>query len=236
MCSYSGLEPGEFSITYVAGWSEQTPIATIERAARVSRSCGQRRTGIHAAPPAAFDTLFRPWVRSLGMEPLSLAKGAAVLFQGIMFLDQQAGEAGASGPQGRARHDGLASRRGRRGELASTAADPEAVERLHADVEALWTALAPFAEGKRLMRQTGDAASRGRATHRARGHLWPADHVRGRVARSFRSGVEGWIDADVVMVIADAVKGGALVRATAGAGEVLREGTAAGVHVRRLGP
>ena len=33
VCSSSGIEPGEFSISYLAGWSERTPIATIERTA-----------------------------------------------------------------------------------------------------------------------------------------------------------------------------------------------------------
>jgi hypothetical protein len=30
VCASSGIEPGEFSISYLAGWSERTPIATIE--------------------------------------------------------------------------------------------------------------------------------------------------------------------------------------------------------------
>jgi antirestriction protein ArdC len=30
VCASSGIDPGEFSITYLAGWSEQTPITTIE--------------------------------------------------------------------------------------------------------------------------------------------------------------------------------------------------------------
>jgi hypothetical protein len=33
VCSSSGIDPGEASITYLAGWSERTPIATIERTA-----------------------------------------------------------------------------------------------------------------------------------------------------------------------------------------------------------
>ena len=33
VCASSGVEPGEFSISYLAGWSERTPIATIERTA-----------------------------------------------------------------------------------------------------------------------------------------------------------------------------------------------------------
>jgi hypothetical protein len=33
VCAFSGIDPGEFSITYLAGWSEHTPIATIERTA-----------------------------------------------------------------------------------------------------------------------------------------------------------------------------------------------------------
>jgi hypothetical protein len=33
VCASSGIDPGEFSISYLAGWSEQTPIATIERTA-----------------------------------------------------------------------------------------------------------------------------------------------------------------------------------------------------------
>ena len=33
MFASSGIEPGEFSISYLAGCSERTPIATIERTA-----------------------------------------------------------------------------------------------------------------------------------------------------------------------------------------------------------
>jgi antirestriction protein ArdC len=33
VCASSGIDPGEFSITYLASWSEQTPTATIEQTA-----------------------------------------------------------------------------------------------------------------------------------------------------------------------------------------------------------
>ena len=33
VCASSGIDPGQYSITYLAGWSERTPIATIEGAA-----------------------------------------------------------------------------------------------------------------------------------------------------------------------------------------------------------
>jgi hypothetical protein len=33
VCASSGIDPGEFSISYLAGWSERTPIATIEHTA-----------------------------------------------------------------------------------------------------------------------------------------------------------------------------------------------------------
>jgi hypothetical protein len=33
VCASSGIDPGEFSISYLAGWSERTPITTIERTA-----------------------------------------------------------------------------------------------------------------------------------------------------------------------------------------------------------
>jgi hypothetical protein len=33
VCASSGIDPGEFSINYLPGWSERTPIATIERTA-----------------------------------------------------------------------------------------------------------------------------------------------------------------------------------------------------------
>ena len=33
VCASSRIDPGEFSISYLAGWSERTPIATIERTA-----------------------------------------------------------------------------------------------------------------------------------------------------------------------------------------------------------
>ena len=35
VCASSGIDPGEFSISYLAGWSERTPIATIERTAEL---------------------------------------------------------------------------------------------------------------------------------------------------------------------------------------------------------
>jgi antirestriction protein ArdC len=33
VCASSGIQPGEFSISHLAGWSEQTPISRIERTA-----------------------------------------------------------------------------------------------------------------------------------------------------------------------------------------------------------
>src|SRR4051794_25243614 len=33
VCASGGVEPGDFSISYLAGWSERRPIATIERTA-----------------------------------------------------------------------------------------------------------------------------------------------------------------------------------------------------------
>jgi hypothetical protein len=35
VCASSGIAPGEFPITYLAGWSERTPIATIEGTAEL---------------------------------------------------------------------------------------------------------------------------------------------------------------------------------------------------------
>jgi len=55
VCSSSGIEPGEFSISYLAGWSERTPIATIERTAtlidRLSRRIEDAVATITLAAP-----------------------------------------------------------------------------------------------------------------------------------------------------------------------------------------
>ena len=51
VCASSGIDPGEFSISYLAGWSERTPIATIERTAalidRLSRRIEDTVVGIN---------------------------------------------------------------------------------------------------------------------------------------------------------------------------------------------
>ena len=51
VCASSGIQPGEFSISYLAGWSEQTPITTIERTAalidRLSRRIEDTVVGIN---------------------------------------------------------------------------------------------------------------------------------------------------------------------------------------------
>jgi hypothetical protein len=47
VCASSGIAPGELSISYLAGWSRHTPIATIQRTAalidRLWRHRGRRR-------------------------------------------------------------------------------------------------------------------------------------------------------------------------------------------------
>jgi antirestriction protein ArdC len=53
VCASSGIDPGEFSISYLAGWSERTPLATIERTAalidRLSRRIEHAVTTTHLA-------------------------------------------------------------------------------------------------------------------------------------------------------------------------------------------
>jgi hypothetical protein len=55
VCASSGIDPGEFSITYLAGWSERTPIATIERTAalidRLSRRIEDAAATVTLAEP-----------------------------------------------------------------------------------------------------------------------------------------------------------------------------------------
>jgi antirestriction protein ArdC len=57
VCASSGVAPGEFSISYLAGWSERTPIATIERTAalidRLSRRIEDAVAAVTLAEPAA---------------------------------------------------------------------------------------------------------------------------------------------------------------------------------------
>jgi hypothetical protein len=42
VCASSRIDPGEFSISYLAGWSERTPIATIERTAAFTDRLSRR--------------------------------------------------------------------------------------------------------------------------------------------------------------------------------------------------
>jgi len=55
VCASSGIGPGEFSITYLAGWSERTPIATLERTAalidRLSRRIEDAVANVNPAEP-----------------------------------------------------------------------------------------------------------------------------------------------------------------------------------------
>jgi hypothetical protein len=55
VCASSAIAPGEFSITYLAGWSERTPIATIERTAalidRLSRRIEDAVADVALAEP-----------------------------------------------------------------------------------------------------------------------------------------------------------------------------------------
>ena len=55
VCASSGVDPGGFSISYLAGWSERTPIATIERTAalidRLSRRIEDAVTNVGRAEP-----------------------------------------------------------------------------------------------------------------------------------------------------------------------------------------
>ena len=55
VCASSGIAPGEFSISYLAGWSERTPIATIERTAalidRLSRRIEDAVANVTLAAP-----------------------------------------------------------------------------------------------------------------------------------------------------------------------------------------
>jgi hypothetical protein len=57
VCASSGIDPGEFSISYLAGWSEHTPIATIERTAalidRLSRRIEDAVAAVALEPAGA---------------------------------------------------------------------------------------------------------------------------------------------------------------------------------------
>ena len=51
VCASSGIDPGEFSISYLAGWSERTPIATIERTAALIDRLSRRIEDAVASVP-----------------------------------------------------------------------------------------------------------------------------------------------------------------------------------------
>src|SRR3954471_4021248 len=53
VCASSGIDPGGFTIPYLAGWSEQTPIATIERTAALIDRLSRRIEDAVAAVPLA---------------------------------------------------------------------------------------------------------------------------------------------------------------------------------------
>ena len=56
VCASSGIDPGEFSISYLAGWSERTPIATIERtAALIDRLSRRIEDAVAAVNPGESD-------------------------------------------------------------------------------------------------------------------------------------------------------------------------------------
>ena len=56
VCASAGIDPGEFSITYLAGWSERTPTATIEGTAalidRLSRRIEDAVAAVALEPAA----------------------------------------------------------------------------------------------------------------------------------------------------------------------------------------
>jgi hypothetical protein len=61
VCSSSGVDPGEFSISYLAGWSERTPIATIERtAALIDRLSRRIEDAVANVNPAQSDDVAAP--------------------------------------------------------------------------------------------------------------------------------------------------------------------------------
>ncbi len=61
VCSSSGIDPGEFSISYLAGWSERTPIATIERtAALIDRLSRRIENAVANVNPAQSDHAAAP--------------------------------------------------------------------------------------------------------------------------------------------------------------------------------
>jgi hypothetical protein len=72
VCASAGIDPGEFSITYLASWSERTPIATIERTAalidRLSRRIEDAVADVKRAESAA-----APQLR--GADPAALEAG-----------------------------------------------------------------------------------------------------------------------------------------------------------------
>lgn len=61
VCSSKGIDPGEFSISYLAGWSERTLIATIERtAALIDRLARRIKDAVANVNPAKTDHATAP--------------------------------------------------------------------------------------------------------------------------------------------------------------------------------
>ena len=64
VCASSGIDPGEYSISYLAGWSERTPIATIERSAELIDRLSRRIEEAVATVPFAIVDSWRTSSRS----------------------------------------------------------------------------------------------------------------------------------------------------------------------------
>jgi hypothetical protein len=184
------------------------------------------------------------------MEPITLGGlGAAALTEGIKFLYSAAGEALK---RWWARKDARADSASElvdiqppevvMGTLEPLRVDVDALQRLEGEVEQLWAALSPYAQGRQIdagderLLTTTDALRRAlEAVYQQRITFHGEDRPPSGPV------VSGEIDADVVAgtvggVIAETIEGGATVEGAATVREVEEGGSAAGVRAKRIGP
>ncbi len=189
------------------------------------------------------------------MDPLSLtALGSVALTEGIKFLYGQAGEvlkrwwsrgdraagqteASDAGPI-EAPTDGIVA-----GALRPLELHYGALERLEGDLQTLWGALAPYAQGMRAVDpgnepliKTAEGLRRGlesvfqqRITFQGENRPPSGPMVRGQAEADVVAG-------ELAGVIAETIEGGAIVEGTARAKRVESGGRVAGVDAGRIGP
>ena len=189
------------------------------------------------------------------MDPLSLtALGGVALAEGIKFLYGQAGEVLKRWWARRDRADGQTkpsdvgpieppSNGIIAGTLHPLEVDYDAVERLEAGLQSLWSALAPYAQGMRrvdpadesLVRATNglrrglESVFQQRITFQGEDRPPSGPIVRGE---AYADDVAG----ELVGVIAQTIEGGAIVEGAATVKRVEAGGRVAGVDVGRIGP